>query len=139
MHTYWSAVNNIVTQLATELGILIPELMNDGTGADKIGLPVKINQDDLDAMKKMYPNLITDNNYIDVFAIATRMQSVANQQMLKDRDLYEADPAGALDYIGYIKERVSTYERGDYASSAMAHLLSALGLSFALSAVFINY
>lgn len=126
MHTYWGAVNTIVTSLATELGILIPELMNDGTAADKIGIPVKINQDDLDEIKKLYPNLIMDNNYIDVFAIATRMQSVGNVQMLKDRDLYEEDPSGALDYVGYIKERTSVSEKGDYASSVMAGVNKAM-------------
>lgn len=126
MHTYWGAVNNIVTTLATELGILIPEFMNDGSEADKIGVPVKINQDDLEEIKAMYPHLIVENNYIDVFAIATRMQSVGNVQMLKDRELYEEDPAGALDYVGYIKERTSTSEKGDYASSIMAGVNKAM-------------
>jgi len=91
MHSYWGSVNSIVTNMATELGILIPQFMgkNDKPYENgKMGMPVKVDQEDLDAIKKLMPGLITTENYIDVYAIATRAQSIANVVRLRERDLY---------------------------------------------------
>lgn len=129
MHTYWGAVNSIATMMSTEMGILIPELMNDGTKADHIGIPVRINQDDLNEMRKLFPNLISENNYIDVFAIANRSQVIANAQALKDKELYEEDPSGAFDFIGYVKKRNSVTEKDSPGSGLIATLNDSLMFS----------
>jgi len=108
MHNYWATVNTITTYMATELGLLIPEFTNDNTVANKMGVNVKINQDDLNYMKEMMPGIITDNNYIDVFAIATKAQAMANKQALYDKKIY--DQKTDLDFAGYIKTKYTVSE-----------------------------
>lgn len=113
MHTYWGSVNSIVTNMATELGILIPQFMGKDDKPyeeGRMGMPVKIDQDDLDAIKKLLPGLITTKNYIDVYAIATRAQNTANIERLAERKLYEIskddnkDDVTEFDPTAYRKE-----------------------------------
>ncbi len=104
MHMYWSGVNNIVTTLATELGLLIPELMPDGTEANKIGVPSKLDMGDIEAMKALAPDLLSDNNYIDVFQIAIRPQVMANRMLLKEKELYDKGDISEYDFLGYVYE-----------------------------------
>ena len=133
MHTYWSVVNNIVTNLATEMGILIPEFMeekadtllkdHDGTDNAKkrVGLPIKINQNDMNELRKYFPTMISDNNYIDVFAIATRSQAIVNQQMLMDKEeYYSKDENEGFDIASHAKS-VSLYS-GTIANKVNASL-----------------
>lgn len=71
MMSYWDTVNSLVTYMAVERGIVIPMLMppKDDT---KIGIPVTIDSESLDELRKLAPNIITNNNYINVYAIATK-------------------------------------------------------------------
>lgn len=102
MHLYWSTVNELVTVAATEYGILIPELMPDGSEAKKIGVPVKLNQQDLNDYKKFMPGLFTENNYIDVFKIATTPQTLANRVLLKEYELFQKGETSSYDFLGYV-------------------------------------
>lgn len=110
MHTYWGTVNTIVTQISTELGILAPLALDSNTSAQKIGVNVKINKEDLDAMRKLMPNLLSKDNYIDVFAIATKAQAEANKQAILDYERYKHDPSNAKDYLGFVKTRYTVRE-----------------------------
>jgi len=89
MHIYWSTVNTIVSSMATELGVLIPTMMPDQATGD-IGMPVKIDQADMTELHNIMPNIIGDDNYIDVFAIATRAQAMANKQLEIERAAHES-------------------------------------------------
>lgn len=102
MHLYWSAVSQIVTILGTEMGILIPELMPDATEATKIGIPVKLNMGDLEGYKKIMPDLFTENNYIDIFKIATTTQTLANRLLLEEYELYQKGEESPYDFLGYV-------------------------------------
>lgn len=109
MSLYWGTVNNMVTTLATEMGILIPELMPDSASAGLVGVPVKINQEDLDALGDILPGIINkDTNYIDVFAIATRAQSIANQRLLLEKEMYDAGKVSEYDVEGMINASTGT-------------------------------
>ncbi len=80
MHTYWATVNAIVMNMSTELGILIPTFMpQENKGG--IGAPVKVSQTEMDEIHKLLPGVIGEDNYIDVFAIATKAQKMANKQL----------------------------------------------------------
>lgn len=104
MSMYWGMVNNIVTTLATELGILIPQLLPSDTIKKRIGLPVQFDKEDMDAIAKMLPGLINPNtNYIDVFRIATKTQNIANVKMMKEKELYDSNSVKEYDYEGYVK------------------------------------
>lgn len=119
MHTYWASVNTIVTQMATELGILIPSLMNDTAKEDKIGVSYEIDQDQLDVIKELMPGVIGDNNYIDIFAIATKAQTLANRQMLRDRELFESKQPNLGGMLGYLKNKFAVTDDGTPGGSLM--------------------
>lgn len=94
MHTYWTSVNLIVNQLAAELGIMAPVLMDD-TGPDekekntKIGVPVRVSSSDIAELSKYMPNLFNkDTGYIDIYHLATRGQMLANYLQKKEYELY---------------------------------------------------
>ena len=73
MASYWSTVNSIVTMMATELGILNPVFMPKKK-TELLGGPLQIDQEDMDFLHEYFPDIFRKNNYIDVFAIATKAQ-----------------------------------------------------------------
>lgn len=112
MHMYWTTVNQIVTQLATEMGLLVPELMeekNPEPGEVKVGAKIKMSQTDIDELKKYMPDgVIGKSNYIDVFAIATRAQKLANAQ--KEKMYTAMSDNNNLSIDGALKSEVSITE-----------------------------
>lgn len=78
MHVYWSSVSLLVSQLATELGILSPFLMDKENEANKIGIPIKLDQADLQDLAQYFPGMIHPfSNYLDVFAVVTAEQQLS--------------------------------------------------------------
>jgi len=98
---YWNTVNSIMLQITTELGITIPSLMSAQDG--KIGVPVKINQHDINELRELMPDLVTDGNFIDVYAIANRGQALVNEQLIKESKLLNNDGVTKSDYIGFVE------------------------------------
>jgi len=134
MHAYWGSVNTIVTQMATEMGILAPYFTADAESKDKqIGTTVNIDQRDIDELKKLMPGIIGDNNYIDVFAIATRAQALANKQMLKDKELFDKGEVNKWDFKGYVKRKYSTGTKNVAGSTTMDTLNQYSSFSYYLS------
>jgi len=119
MPMYWGGVNTIVTTLATEIGFLIPSLMPEGTLADKIGVPARLDSNDLEELKAIAPELLTEDNYIDVFRIAVRPQVLANRILLKEKELYDKGDISEYDFLGYVYADGDVKERKS-AGSGMA-------------------
>lgn len=89
MHTYWSTVNGLVTTFSTELGIILPELMDEkDLVKSSLGLPLKLDKDQLDELHQIAPNLIHEDGYIDVMAIALRAQHLASMQKEQEYAYY---------------------------------------------------
>jgi len=108
MHSYWGTVNTMITNLATELGILNPMFMDDKKDAkkkEKMGAPLKMDNDDLDGIRELLPGLISDNNYIDVFAIATKAQTLANRQKQIEYEQYKDANDGDISWLDYMRNR----------------------------------
>lgn len=104
MSNYWGTVNTIMSQIATELGILLPEMMKPKDG--KIGRPIKFNQDHIAKLNKLMPGVINETtNYIDVFKIATRAQALANQQAMNDRENYLKSLDNNGSFTDYVRKR----------------------------------
>jgi len=106
MWMYWSTVNIIVSQLAVELGLLVPQFLSESDvakttpGKVRAGERVKLNQDWIDELKEILPNgIIGDSNHIDVFAIATRAQAVAIKNKI---DSFDALTKTGMTIDGYI-------------------------------------
>jgi hypothetical protein len=83
MPDYWASVSALTTYMATERGVLLPGLTDKGT-KERIGMPLKINQGMLNDLHDIMPEVFTNLNYIDVFAIAQRSQVKVNRQILKE-------------------------------------------------------
>lgn len=128
MHMYWGAVNNIVTTLATEMGVLIPQLMPDKIQKDRIGMPIQFDKDDMAALSAIFPNLISSRNYIDVYAIVSKAQQIANIQLLKERALYDEYENGNMTLNDYTSLMYGSTP-GSKPSSFSAGLNSALSLA----------
>lgn len=105
MWMYWSTVNTIISQLAVELGLLVPEFLDPAAtkpGQVRAGERVKLNQAWIDELKKILPNgLIGSSNYIDVFAIATRAQAIAVEQKKNEFKLFEK----GISIDGYVSKQ----------------------------------
>jgi len=104
MGTYWSTVNSLVSLMATELGILSPQFMRENNEPDKIGTPIKMDKEDLGFLKTYMPNIITEDNYIDVPSIALKAQRAANRQFLKDMEAYENGLISEDNFLGFVKK-----------------------------------
>ena len=76
MFNYWATVNSIVTMMATELGIASSWFMpkSDVNDNDKVGIPLEINQEEIDAFKKLMPDIITSGNVINVHGMVAKAQ-----------------------------------------------------------------
>ena len=88
MPSYWATVNSIVTMMATELGILNPVFMPKKKDT-MLGGPLKIDQDDMDFLHEYFPDIFRKNNYIDVFAIATKAQRRYLNEFLANYDNFK--------------------------------------------------
>ena len=103
MHLYWSAVNMLANTLAINMGVL-PKIMGSDD-SQKIGQPFKLDQEYLAAIHKIMPDVFTDDNYFDIYALANKAQRLANQ--LFANDFNQLDKGTATDYTGYVKKNLS--------------------------------
>lgn len=122
MHLYWAGVNHTVTNIVTEEGILIPELMPESSLSDKIGASVKLDRDDMDELRELMPELISDNNYIDVFGIATRAEVLHNKRLYREKELYDSKAINEYDFLGYVYKDGDTAERKSAGSSTVSSM-----------------
>lgn len=99
MHTYWTTVSQLVTQLSTELGILSPVFMEKDSGAsNKIGVPVRFNQDELSDLAAYFPTMFSQwSNFIDIYAVATQEQKLARARMAQQYDVLKKREDGQFD------------------------------------------
>lgn len=105
MHLYWSAVNSLVNTLALNSGIY-PRMMNmNADDTKRLGMPFKMDQENMDIYHRLAPDIFTVENYIDVFALANRAQRLANQ-LLED-EFNALNQGTATDYLGYVKSEMT--------------------------------
>ncbi len=118
MMNYWGTVNLMVTQLSTELGLLVPELTKDGRAGKRIGTSVEFDRDDFEYMRKLLPNIFTDSNGIDVTAIVSRAQQMATHDVEIDMMYYAKDHMNPLkkvdtDEVEIIEKYLDLGEKGN--------------------------
>jgi len=81
MAMYWGVVNSIATNMVTELGLVAPILMPEKSEG-KIGIGANLSPEDIVEINKYMPGIISkDTGYVDVYAIATRAQAIANAEL----------------------------------------------------------
>jgi len=102
MYLYWSAVNSLLAQMSINLGFISPTAVRD---EDPIkGASLAASPEMMELLKEMFPNLVTSNNFIDMYAVATRAQRLANQRILKELDVLDQGNASTDQYVGLIDE-----------------------------------
>lgn len=105
MHLYWSAVNALVNTLALNSGIYPKMLGKNNDDTKHLGMPFKIDQDTMNIYHALAPDIFTEENYIDVFALANRAQRIANQ-LLED-EFAALNEGTATNYLGYLKSEMT--------------------------------
>ena len=116
MASYWATVNSIVTMMATELGILNPVFMPKKK-AELLGGPLQMDQDDMDFLHEYFPEIFRKNNYIDVFAIATKAQRRYLNEFLSNYENFKntsKDITKLAEDSIRIKKSVYQYDVTDY-------------------------
>ena len=91
MVQYWGVVNLIVNQMMTELGIFSPSIgeANPENQAEKIGMPVKMDDKDLHDLSIYMPGIFNPKSgYLDVYAVAQTSQAVVNAVTQAEYDYY---------------------------------------------------
>lgn len=110
MHLYWSSVQTLVNTIAINKG-LIPrtdsEVVNAISGANydnvkqTIGSPYKLDSAYLNMLHDAMPDLFTENYGIDVFAIASKAQRIANKLNTADYDTFNKNTP--FDFRGVVQ------------------------------------
>ncbi len=108
MYKYWRAVNTLTSQMGIELGILTPEFMPTDAKEKVLGMPIKVTSEFADDIRKQIPGLLTEDYYIDVFAVANRTQVLANQQKTLEREYYNGDGSKTFTYADKLIKQEAT-------------------------------
>ena len=98
MHNYWSCVNLLVNTIAANLKLLPAVIADNDT--QLIGQPFKFQKEDLKLMHELLPDIIDEDGYIDVFAVALQGQVAANKIFLKEYD--QANTSTRTNDTGYL-------------------------------------
>lgn len=101
MHLYWATVNTLVNTIAVTSGIFPKMLGDNQNDSQRLGKTFKIDQEYLSMYSKLMPDVFTEENYFDVFALATRAQRLANQVYSDDFERH--NKGSATDFTGYLK------------------------------------
>lgn len=87
MHTYWSSANTIVNFLSTERGVVVPFLINTNSkNKNRTGRAISYTKEGYTGLRELMPDLFTEDNAINMFAIATRMQRIVNAQIRAENE-----------------------------------------------------
>ena len=82
MHTYWAAVNSLITQFATELQIINPafepQTFTPTSEGEDIGVVARFDQDEMELLSNYLGHGILDpkTGYVDIWAIMARPQAM---------------------------------------------------------------
>jgi len=99
MAQFWGKANVILNQIAIEKGFT-PYSMEKNPNK-KIGAALRPDKDLLGYMKEAMPDIISDEGRVDIYAIATRSQILANEVMKSEYEKYGNIDGNIDDVLGY--------------------------------------
>ena len=88
LDVYWSTVNTLVTFMATNIGLLPTELMSK-QNSNELGKTVKLDAGQMNELKLLAPDIFTNDNYIDVFALSNRLPRLISKQLNAERKIID--------------------------------------------------
>lgn len=102
MHSYWTTVTSIVNIMAVNKNI-VPKIFNEEKGR-QISQPVQLDEEYMQSLYSLYPDMFNPMGMIDVYAVANRAQRLANQTFMAE---FEALNQGtSSDYRGWILDDI---------------------------------
>lgn len=101
MHLYWLTVDYLVNSIAINSGIM-PRFLDEAVHDQKKGNPYKLDQNHLDMLSTMLPDVFTSQYGIDIFAAANKAQRLANQAMAEEYS--RLNSGSGDDYLNYVKK-----------------------------------
>lgn len=99
MFHYWSTVNHLVNNHAVNTGIFKKVLSSEDQ--QRLGFPYKIDEDQIQDIAALLPDIFRGGSYIDVYSIANKAQRIANQMFAED--FARLDKGTASNFLGYLK------------------------------------
>ena len=122
MHLYWGAVNHITTTLASNLGI-VPKTIAKKED-QRLGTYMKVDDKLMNDLQRLMPDIISENNYIDVYAIANRASRLATAQFMAEYQQF--NDKSNTDFTGYLKKQYTTTINNPVGDHSFANYLQSL-------------
>lgn len=117
MHFYWSTVSQLVNNHAVNTGI-IKKVLEDDTNRTRLGHVYKLDEENLNHIKEIFPDVFNSEGFIDIFAMANRAQRKANVLFEMDYAKLNGDSASETDFYGYLKkDNTGNGRHGSYISN----------------------
>lgn len=108
MEIYWNCVNQLVTAMAVNRGIL-PKFLSDEDG-QRIGRPYKLDDEYLTYLSTFMPDIFLNGGLgdkrFDIISVSTRAQRLADRVL---QDAYESTTSDVnTDWTGYVNKEMGT-------------------------------
>ena len=133
MVDFWKSASILATSFVVEGGILHPKFMSEAETADRIGMPVSLDTEDIDAFKKILPDMFTENGNVDLLRLVGRAQGIANIMLRQEREAFDENGRlSEIDFMGYVyQEGISQKRKGDTSTGIISALNEMLSLTTA--------
>lgn len=133
MVDFWKSASILATSFTVEGGILHPKFMSEAETADRIGMPVSLDTEDIDAFKKILPDMFTENGNVDLLRLVGRAQGIANIMLRQERAAFDENGRlSEIDFMGYVyQEGISQKRKGDTSVGIISALNEMLSLTTA--------
>ena len=134
MVDFWKSASILATSFVVEGGILHPKFMSEAETADRIGMPVSLDTEDIDAFRKILPDMFTENGNVDLLRLVGRAQGIANIMLRQEREAFDENGRlSEIDFMGYVyQEGISQKRKGDTSVGIISALNEMLSLSTAI-------
>jgi hypothetical protein len=105
MHLYWGGVNTLLNALALNRGIYPKVMKQNEDPRQRIGMPMEIDQDNMDYYHELFPDVFDSQNAFDAFGIANRGQRLANKII---REEFDALNQGSnTSFLGFVDKEIT--------------------------------
>jgi len=105
MHVYWNIVNNLVTALAIEMGIVNGKLVP--SEGEVIGAKLEVNKSEIKRFNDLFGNLMNEGGQIDVRAIVNRANRVVADQIKKSNKIQQKKTVSLKEWRKYLYGNVT--------------------------------
>jgi len=95
MPVYWNAVQTMVNHIAVNAGI-VPRIGGNDNGNKRFGEPYEFDEEALKELARRAPTIFSPGGGVDVFAMATQAQRLAQKRRKALKQLFDGDELGDI-------------------------------------------